>query len=69
MMSEDSRKSKIALGVVVICALAIGETSIADHLRPNSASPIIWSVLATVAILALGAHFWFKSRARREQRQ
>lgn len=69
MMSDDSRKSKIALGVIVICALAIGETSIADHMRPNPASPIVWTVLATVAILALGAHFWFKSRAKRELRR
>lgn len=69
MMSDDSRKSKIALGVIVICTLAIGETSIADHMRPNPASPIVWTVLATVAFLALGAHFWFKSRAKRRPLQ
>ena len=66
MMSDDSHTSKIALGVVVICAFSIGETSIADHMRPNPASPIVWTVLGAVAILALGAHFWFKSRAKRE---
>ena len=64
-MKEDyKKKSSIALGVVLIALVSIMETWMADHRLPNPASPIVWSVLGTVAVVAFGFFCWFRAKAK-----
>ena len=63
------RKSKLALGVFVICVLFGVETVTADAVRPNPASPIVWAALGIVGAAALVAFFWFRAQARRSGKQ
>lgn len=59
------RRAKLAFGVAVICGLFLAETLVAHRTTPHPASPVIWSVLGSVAgaALVLGA-LWHR-RARR----
>lgn len=64
-MSEDTKKSYIALGILIIAGEFLLETSIADHLNPNPLSPLVRTVLGGVIVVALVAYFRFRARARR----
>ena len=66
-MSDDARKAAIALGICVICFVLLVETSIADHAQPNPASPVVWTVLGVVGVVALAVHLHFRARARRRR--
>lgn len=57
------KKSSIALGIVLIALVSIMETWMADHRLPNPASPIVWSVLGAVAVVAFGFFCWFRAKA------
>ena len=64
-VKEDyKKKSSIALGIVLIALVSIMETWMADHRLPNPASPIVWSVLGTVAVVAFGFFCWFRAKAK-----
>lgn len=58
------RKARIAAGVFVICVLALMETALAHHTRPNPLSPLVWTVLGSVALASLVAGLWFKRASR-----
>ncbi len=63
-VKEDyKKKSSIALGIVLIALVSIMETWMADHRLPNPASPIVWSVLGAVAVVAFGFFCWFRTKA------
>ena len=63
-VKEDyKKKSSIALGIVLIALVSIMETWMADHRLPNPASPIVWSVLGAVAVVAFGFFCWFRAKA------
>ena len=63
-VKEDyKKKSSIALGIVLIALVSIMETWMADHRLPNPASPIVWSVLGAVAVVAFGFFWWFRAKA------
>ena len=64
MKEEYKKKSSIALGVVLIALVSIMETWLADHRLPNPASPIVWSVLGAVAVVALACYFWYRAKSR-----
>jgi hypothetical protein len=49
----------------VISLMMLGETLVADHVRPNPLSPLVWSVLGCVAVGSLIANRWLSTRARR----
>jgi hypothetical protein len=66
-MTDDEKKSKIALGICVICAIAGMETYFADARAPNPLSPIVWAVLGGVGALSLVASLWFRARAKRQR--
>jgi drug/metabolite transporter (DMT)-like permease len=61
---QHLKTSRIALGICLICVIAILETAFADHARPNPASPFVWALLGAVAVLALAAHVWFRRKSR-----
>jgi hypothetical protein len=53
------RRAQIAAGVCVICLTFLLETTIAHRSAPHPASPIIWSVLGLVALVALALCVWY----------
>jgi hypothetical protein len=63
MAEVYSRKSKIAFGMCLICAMFGLETSTAHRVNPNPASPFIWGVLAVAGIAAVAAGFWLRAKA------
>jgi hypothetical protein len=65
MSSNPRNKSRIALGIAFISINSMLETIMADHFRPNPASPLIWATLSTVGALSLVAFFVFRVRAKR----
>ncbi len=65
MKDDYKRKSSIALGIMLIALMSIMETWMADHRLPNPASPLVWSVLGTVAAVAFGFFCWFRAKANR----
>jgi hypothetical protein len=65
METRLRNKSRIALGMAFIALIFILETSVADRVDPNPASPYVWAVLATVAALALAAFFRYRRQAAR----
>lgn len=67
MKEHYKRKSSIALGIMLIALMSIMETWMADHRLPNPASPLVWSVLGTVAAVAFGFFCWFRAKANRAQ--
>jgi hypothetical protein len=65
MASNPRNKSRIALGIAFISINSMLETIMADHARPNPASPYVWAVLATAGAVALAAFFRYRAQARR----
>jgi hypothetical protein len=61
-MTPQKRKANNALGAFGICSLFLLETVVADQVRPNPLSVVVWSVLGLGATASLAAHFWFRSR-------
>jgi len=63
-MSEDTKKSYIALGMLIISGEFLLETTIADHIKPNPLSPVVWAVLGAVAAGSLVAFFRYRAKAK-----
>ncbi len=61
-MSEDQRRASIALGICVIALVFVVETVVADHHDPNPLSPLVWTVLGSVAAVSLGCAVFFRRR-------
>ena len=59
------RRAKLAFGVAVICGLFLAETMVAHRTTPHPASPVIWGVLGTVAVVSLVLGALWHRRARR----
>ncbi len=53
-----------ALGICVITGMFAMETVVAHNVHPNPASPIVWTALGTVAVVAGAACLWFKAKAK-----
>jgi hypothetical protein len=58
------RRAKLAFGVAVICVLFLTETTVAHRTVPHPASPLIWTLLGSVAVLALVLGAVWHRRAR-----
>jgi hypothetical protein len=56
-------KSRIAFGLAVICAVCILETVMADRRLPSAASPLVWALLGTLAVVAVALGLWWRRRA------
>ena len=54
-----------ALGACLISLMMLGETLVAHRVHPNPLSPIVWSVLGSVAVGSLIANRWLSTRALR----
>jgi multisubunit Na+/H+ antiporter MnhB subunit len=65
-MSENERKSKIALGIFIICLIFGLETRLADARMPNPLSPLVWTVLGLVGACALAASLWFRHKGKQD---
>jgi drug/metabolite transporter (DMT)-like permease len=61
------KKAQIAWGMFVICLLFLLETWNADRIAPNPASPLVWALLGTVAVVCLALALWLGHRARRTE--
>ena len=59
------RRSRLAFGIGVVCVMFLVETSVADRVTPNPASPVVWAVLGTVVVVALLASAWWRYQAGR----
>ncbi len=53
MYTQRQRRANNALGITVICAITGMETAFAHHKNPSPASPYIWLLLGSVAIVSL----------------
>ncbi len=62
---DHDKRSKLALGVAVICGLFILETLQANRVSPNPNSPIVWAVLGGVGVGALVYALWCRTRVKR----
>ncbi len=67
MNRDHRRKSQLWFGIALICILFLLETWNADRQMPNPASPVIWAVLGTVAVVALALAAWFHHKARKSE--
>lgn len=56
------RQSRLAAGIALICGLAVAETVVAHHARPNPLSVWVWALLGSAAIAALLASLWLRLR-------
>jgi hypothetical protein len=61
---DYDKRSKLALGVAVICGLFILETLQANRVSPNPHSPLVWAVLGGVGVGALVYAAWCRRRSR-----
>jgi multisubunit Na+/H+ antiporter MnhB subunit len=64
-MTERQRGAAIALGICVISLVFIVETVLAHRQAPNPLSPLVWTVLGTVAAASLGVYLrltWLEKR-------
>jgi hypothetical protein len=59
------RRSRIALGVCVICAVFGLETGFAHHKMPSPLSPLVWGLLGVIGVGALVVWAWSRAQARR----
>lgn len=64
MRNELKRKSAIALGVSVICGVFLLETALAHRVTPSPASPVVWSLLGAVGVVALGFSIYYRGKAK-----
>ena len=64
-MSEYTRRSYIALGICVIAAEFLLESSIAHHFNPNPLSPVVWSVLGAVVAASLVSYLRLRAKAKK----
>ena len=64
-MSQYTRRSYIALGICVIAAEFLLESSIAHHFNPNPLSPLIWSILAVVVAASLATYLRLRAKAKK----
>jgi uncharacterized membrane protein YdcZ (DUF606 family) len=58
-------RAAIALGIGVICALFLVETSFAHRAYPSAASPLIWGLLGGVGAVSFVLAAVWRARARR----
>lgn len=65
---DYDKRSKLALGVAVICGLFILETLQANRVSPNAASPIVWTILGATGVGALLYSLWCRRRSAEERR-
>lgn len=56
------RRANNALGICIIAFAFMFETTVAHHVKPNPASPYVWTVLGGVFIASLV--YYLKNRAR-----
>lgn len=59
------RRARIAWGIAMICGVFLLETWNAHQVMPNPASPVVWTLLGSIAAGAAVAGLWFGHRARR----
>jgi hypothetical protein len=62
---DYDKRSKIALGVAVICGLFVLETVQAHRVAPQAASPFVWTLLGSVSVGALLYALWCKAKVRK----
>jgi peptidoglycan/LPS O-acetylase OafA/YrhL len=62
---QHLRKSRLALGIAVICVIFGLESSVAHRVMPSPYSWLLWTVLSVVGVAALVGHFWFRHQSRR----
>jgi hypothetical protein len=55
-MTERERRAAIALGICIVSLAFIVETVLAHRLMPSPLSPIVWTVLGSVAAASLGVY-------------
>jgi hypothetical protein len=69
---DHDKRSKIALGVAVICLLFLLESAQAHRVSPHPASPLLWSLLAAggigALVYALLCRLRLRKRRNREER-
>jgi hypothetical protein len=58
------QRSRIAFGICVICGLFLTETIVAHRTTPSPASPVVWTLLGTVAAVSLVVALWSRAKAR-----
>ncbi|WP_425261395.1 hypothetical protein ACPOLB_10945 [Rubrivivax sp. RP6-9] len=59
------KRAALALGAAVVCVLFGIETSVAHHIAPNPASPLVWTGLALAGSAALAVWAWSRLQLRR----
>lgn len=65
-MNDYARKSKIALGLFVICLVFLLETSVAHRTTPSPASPYVWGGLGLVAVGCLVYAVWAHLKSKQQ---
>lgn len=65
MKPDHLKRSRLAFGVALICAVFLLETVLAHRRFPSPASPLVWGLLAGVAAAALVFGWWSGRQARR----
>lgn len=59
------KRAALALGAAVVCVLFGIETSVAHHIAPNPASPLVWTGLALAGSASLAVWAWCRLQLRR----
>jgi len=63
MSTQQERRANNALGICIIAFAFLFETTVAHQVKPNPASPYVWSALGLVFVASLA--YYLKHRARR----
>jgi len=63
MATPSERRANNALGICLISFAFLFETTVAHQVKPNAASPYVWSVLGLVCVGSFV--YWLRHRARR----